>query len=393
MARFFIDRPVFAWVIAILIMAAGVLAITTLPIQQYPTIAPPAVTINAAYPGASAETLQNTVTQVIEQNMSGLDNLRYISSTSDSAGNVAITLTFEPAANPDIAQVQVQNKLALATPSLPQEVQQLGVSVSKANSAFLMVVGFYDKNNKMKPYDISDFINSRIKDPVSRINGVGQVTVFGAQHSMRIWLDPNKLFSYNMTTPEVVAAIRAQNNQVSAGEIGGAPQTPAAQLDATIIAQTRLETVDQFAGIMLKVNPDGSRVYLRDVGRVEMGGENYDIIARYNRKIAFGIGVNLAPGANALQTAELVRDKIEELRPFFPAGLETCYPLDVTPFVRVSIHEVVKTLLQAIVLVFFVMFLFLQSWRATIIPTLAVPVVLLGTFGVLSLPCIIRSIP
>ena len=385
MARFFIDRPVFAWVIAILIVLAGALSITSLPIQQYPTIAPPAVTINATYPGASAETLENTVTQVIEQNMSGLDYLRYISSTSDSAGNVAITLTFEPKADPDIAQVQVQNKLALATPSLPLQVQQLGVKVSKANSAFLMVVGFFDKNDKMQPYDISDFIASQIQDPVSRINGVGQVTVFGAQHSMRIWLDPNKLVSYNLTTPEVVAAIQSQNNQVSAGELGGAPQSPNAQLDATIIAQTRLQTVDQFAAILLKVNPDGSRVYLRDIGRVEMGGENYDIIARYNRHIAFGIGVNLAPGANALQTANAVRAKIDQLRPFFPAGLETCFPLDTTPFVKISIHEVVKTLIEAIVLVFFVMFLFLQSWRATFIPTVAVPVVLMGTFAVLSL--------
>lgn len=384
MARFFIDRPVFAWVLALVIMGAGLLSIFTLPIQQYPTIAPPTVSISTSYPGASASTLENTVTQVIEQSMNGIDNLRYMSATSDSSGNVSLTLTFEPGTNPDIAQVQVQNKLSQATPLLPSEVQQRGVRVSKSSGSFLLVAAFYSKDNSMSQYEISDYVAANIQDPVSRVNGVGQLQVFGPQHSMRIWLDPSKLVNFRLTTLEVVAAIRAQNNQVSAGQLGGAPSVPGQQLNATIVAQTRLETPEQFGNILLRVNEDGSRVMLHDVARIELGAESYEIIARFNGKPASGIGVNLATGANALATADAVKARINELSAYFPQGLEVSYPYDTSPFVRLSIDGVVDTLIEAVVLVFLVMFLFLQSWRATFIPTIAIPVVLLGTFGVLA---------
>lgn len=384
MARFFIDRPVFAWVLSILIMGAGLLSIVTLPIQQYPTIAPPTVTINATYPGASASTLENTVTQIIEQNLNGIDYLRYFSSTSDSSGNVAITLTFEPEANPDIAQVQVQNKLSRAMPLLPAEVQQLGVQVNKSSGSFLLVAAFYSENNSMSQFEISDYVGSNIQEPVSRVNGVGQTQVFGPKHSMRVWLDPNKLVNYKLTTLDVVNAIKIQNNQVSAGQLGGAPSVANQQLNATIVAQTRLETTDEFGNILIRVNPDGSRVLLNDVARIELGAESYEVVARFNGKPASGIGVNLATGANALATATAVKDRIKELSPYFPASLKVAYPYDTSPFVKISIEEVVKTLVEAIVLVFIVMFLFLQSWRATFIPTIAVPVVLLGTFGILA---------
>lgn len=384
MARFFIDRPVFAWVIAILIMGAGLLSIFTLPVQQYPTIAPPTVTISATYPGASAETLENTVTQIIEQNMNGIDYLRYFTSTSDSSGNVQITLTFEPEADPNIAQVQVQNKLAQATPLLPSEVQQRGVRVTKSSGSFLLVAAFYSEDGGMSQYQISDYVGSNIQDPISRVNGVGQIQVFGPQNSMRVWLDPNKLVNYRLTALDIVNAIRVQNNQVSAGQLGGAPSVPGQQLNATIVAQTRLETAAEFGNILIRVNPDGSRVLLKDVARIELGAESYEIVARFNGKPASGIGVNLATGANALATVAAVKKKIDELSPYFPKGLKVAYPYDTAPFVKISIEGVVHTLLEAIVLVFLVMFLFLQSWRATFIPTIAVPVVLLGTFGILA---------
>lgn len=384
MARFFIDRPVFAWVLAILIMGGGLLSIFTLPVQQYPTIAPPSVQISASYPGASAETLENTVTQVIEQSLNGIDYLRYFSATSDSSGNVSITVTFEPEADADIAQVQVQNKLSQALPLLPQEVQQRGVRVTKSSGSFLLVAAFYSADDSMSQYQISDFVASNIQDPISRVNGVGQIQVFGPQNSMRVWLDPAKLYNFNLTTIDIVNAIRAQNNQVSAGQLGGAPAVKGQQLNATIVAQTRLETTEEFGAIVLRVNQDGSRVFLRDVARIELGAENYEIIARFKGKPASGIGVNLATGANALETAQAVKDRIKELSPYFPAGMEVSYPYDTTPFVKISIEGVVHTLIEAIVLVFLVMFLFLQSWRATFIPTIAVPVVLLGTFGVMA---------
>ena len=384
MARFFIDRPVFAWVIAILIMLAGVLAIMTLPISQYPNIAPPSVTIDATYPGASSKTVEDTVTQVIEQKMKGIDNLIYMSSTSDSSGRCSITLTFDAGANPDIAQVQVQNKLQLAMPNLPQEVQKQGISVAKRSANFLTIFAFVSEDGSMDNADIGDYVASNLLDPVSRLNGVGDVTMFGNQYAMRIWLDPNKLQKYNLMPGDVINAIQEQNAQVSAGQLGGAPSVAGQQLNVTITAQSRLETADQFARILLRVNSDGSAVRIGDVARVEMGSESYDVRSRYNGKPATGIAVRLASGANALATADTVRAFLQNMEPFYPAGLKMVEPYDTTPFVRLSIEEVIKTLGEAIVLVFLVMYLFLQNFRATLIPSIAVPVVLLGTFGVLA---------
>ncbi|WP_377807646.1 efflux RND transporter permease subunit [Azospirillum sp. A29] len=384
MSKFFIDRPVFAWVIAIVIMMAGALAILRLPVEQYPKIAPPTVSITASYPGASAKTLEDTVTQVIEQKMTGLDHFRYMSSNSDSSGNVTITLTFEPEANPDIAQVQVQNKLQLATPLLPQEVQQRGIQVSKAGNDFLLVVGFVSSDGRLSQGDIADYVTSNLQDTLSRVEGVGDITVFGPQHAMRIWLDPDALNNFALTTTDVSNAVKTQNAQVSAGQLGGAPAVQGQQINATISAQSRLQTPEQFGAILLRVNPDGSQVRLRDVARIEIGSETYEINAAYNGKPAAGVGIKLATGANALNTAAAVKARVAELQPFFPAGIEVIYPYDTTPFVQLSIHEVIKTLFEAIVLVFVVMYLFLQNFRATLIPTIAVPVVLLGTFGVMS---------
>ncbi|KAA0581889.1 efflux RND transporter permease subunit [Azospirillum sp. B21] len=384
MSKFFIDRPVFAWVIAIVIMMAGALAILRLPVEQYPKIAPPTVSISASYPGASAKTLEDTVTQVIEQKMTGLDHFRYMSSNSDSSGNVTITLTFEPEANPDIAQVQVQNKLQLAVPLLPQEVQQRGLQVSKAGNDFLLVVGFVSSDGRLSQGDIADYVTSNLQDTLSRVEGVGDVTVFGPQHAMRIWLDPDALNNFALTTTDVSNAVKTQNAQVSAGQLGGAPAVAGQQINATITAQSRLQTPEQFGAILLRVNPDGSQVRLRDVARIEIGSETYEISAAYNGKPAAGVGIKLATGANALDTAAAVKARVAELQPFFPSGIEVIYPYDTTPFVELSIHEVIKTLFEAIVLVFVVMYLFLQNFRATLIPTIAVPVVLLGTFGVLS---------
>lgn len=384
MAQFFIDRPVFAWVIAIVIMLAGVLSIFTLPIEQYPKIAPPSVTINASYPGASAQTLENGVTQVIEQQLSGIDYLRYFSSSSESSGTVTITLTFEPEADPDIAQVQVQNKLQAAMALLPEEVQRQGVTVSKSSDSFLMVVGFYSKDGSLSQDEIGDYVNSKLRDPLSRISGVGNITVFGQPYSMRIWLNSDKMHSYNVTTAEVVAAVRAQNADVSSGQLGGTPARKGQQLNATISAQSRLQTVDQFENIFLRVNKDGSQIRLKDVARVELGAQDYTFIARYQGQPASGLAISLATGANALDTATKVKEKLEELKRFMPASMEIVYPYDTTPFVKLSIESVVHTLIEAIILVVAVMYLFLQNFRATLIPTIAVPVVLLGTFGVLA---------
>ncbi len=384
MSKFFIDRPIFAWVIAIIIMLAGALSILNLPIAQYPSIAPPAVTVSATYPGADAKTVQDTVTQVIEQNMNGIDGLLYMSSTSDSSGTVQITLTFNSGTDADIAQVQVQNKLQLAMPLLPQEVQQQGVSVEKSSSSFLMVLGMINTDGSMTQEDIADYVGATVKDPVSRTAGVGDVQLFGAQYAMRIWMDPNKLNNFQLTPVDVINAIKAQNAQVAAGQLGGTPPVKGQQLNASIIAQTRLTSTEEFGKILLKVNQDGSQVRLRDVAEIELGGENYDVIAKYNGQPASGLGIKLATGANALDTAEAVRATIESLKPTFPAGLEVVYPYDTTPFVKISINEVVKTLVEAIVLVFLVMYLFLQNFRATLIPTIAVPVVLLGTFAILN---------
>ncbi|EYU17271.1 efflux RND transporter permease subunit [Photorhabdus aegyptia] len=384
MPKFFIDRPIFAWVIAIITMLAGLLAIMKLPVAQYPTIAPPAISIAATYPGADATTVQNTVTQVIEQNMNGIDNLVYMSSDSDSAGNMNITLTFEAGTNPDIAQVQVQNKLQLAMPLLPQEVQQQGIRVDKSTTSFLMVAGFISEDGSMSQDDISDYVGATVKDPLSRVTGVGDTMLFGNQYAMRIWLNPDKLVNYKMTTLDVINAIKAQNNQIAAGQLGGTPPVPGQRLNASIIAQTRLTSPEEFSNILLRVNTDGSQVRLKDVANVELGAESYNIIARYNGKPAAGIGVKLATGANALDTSKAVKEALKNMEPFFPHGLKIVYPYDTTPFVKISINEVVKTLVEAIMLVFVVMYLFLQNFRATLIPTIAVPVVLLGTFAILA---------
>ncbi len=384
MAQFFIDRPIFAWVIAIIIMLAGVLAIGTLPVSQYPAIAPPEISIDANYPGASAKTVEDTVTQVIEQKMNGLDHLRYMASTSDSVGNVTITLTFDAGTDPNIAQVQVQNKLQLATPLLPMVVQQQGIRVTKSTKNFLVVLGFVSEDGSMSQYDLSNYAADYIQDIISRVDGVGDVTLFGAKYAMRIWLDPTRLNNYKLTPADVREAIQAQNVQVSAGQLGGAPSIGGQQLNATVTAQTLLQTPEQFGNIFLRTNSDGSSVYLRDVARIEIGSENYETVARYNGKPATGLAVKLAAGANALDTAKAVKAKINELSQYFPRGMKMVLPYDTTPFIRISIEEVVKTLAEAIGLVFLVMFLFLQNFRATLIPTIAVPVVLLGTFGVLA---------
>ncbi|GHB10826.1 efflux RND transporter permease subunit [Shewanella indica] len=384
MARFFIDRPIFAWVIAIIIMLAGVLAIKALPVSQYPDIAPPTIVVAANYPGASAKTVEDSVTQVIEQRMTGLDHLRYIKSTSDSFGNAEITLTFNAEADPDIAQVQVQNKLQAAMALLPQEVTAQGVRVNKSSSGFLMVVAFISDDGSMTKADLADYVGSNVQDPMSRVPGVGETTLFGAQYSMRIWVDPLKLTNYNLTTLDVIAAIKEQNAQVSAGQLGGAPAVQGQELNATISAQSRLQTPEEFRNIILKSNPSGANVYLSDVAKVELGSESYSIESLYNGRPATGLAIKLATGANALDTAEAVRAKVEEMRPFFPASMQVVYPYDTTPFVKNSIEGVVHTLLEAVVLVFVIMYLFLQNFRATLIPTIAVPVVLLGTFAILS---------
>ena len=385
MARFFIDRPIFAWVIAIVIMLAGALSIDKLPVSQYPPIAPPAIVINASYPGASAKTLEDSVTQIIEQKMTGIDNLLYMSSSSDSYGRASVTLTFNAGTNPDIAQVQVQNKLQLAMPSLPQIVQAQGVQVAKSSQNFLLIIGLVSEKNDQTQTDLTDYLVANMQDPLSRIPGVGEVTVFGSQYAMRIWLDPAKLVNYKLTTADVRAAIQAQNTQVSAGQLGGTPAVEGQQLNATISALGRLQTVEDFDSILLRTNAQGGNVYLRDVARTELGSDSYGVVARYNGKPAAGIAIRLAAGANALTTANAVKAKVDELSSYFPAGVKYVVPFDTTPFVKISIKEVVYTLIEAVILVFLVMWLFLQNIRATLIPTIAVPVVLLGTFGVLSL--------
>jgi multidrug efflux pump len=383
MSHFFINRPIFAWALAIMVMLAGALAIRALPVAQYPSIAPPAISVSASYPGASARTLEDTVTQVIEQKMKGLDGLMYMSSTSESSGQVTLTLTFNAETDPDIAQVQVQNKLALATPLLPQEVQRQGVTVAKSARNFLMVVGFVSEDGSMTNIDIGDYIASNVQDIISRVEGVGEVQLFGSQYAMRIWLDPAKLQNFKLTPADVSAAIVAQNAQVSAGQLGGLPAAQGQQLNATVTAQSRLQTPEQFRNILLKSALDGSTVRLSDVATVELGGESYNVVARYNGKPASGIGIKLASGANALNTADGVKQALADLTPYFPAGLRAVVPYDTTPFVSLSIEKVVHTLIEAVVLVFLVMYLFLQNFRATLIPTIAVPVVLLGTFAIL----------
>ncbi|WP_029049022.1 efflux RND transporter permease subunit [Cupriavidus sp. amp6] len=384
MSNFFIDRPIFAWVIALVIMLAGVLSIRALPISQYPAIAPPTIAISVNYPGASAETVQDTVVQVIEQQLNGLDRLRYISSESNADGSMTITVTFEQGTNPDIAQVQVQNKLALAQPLLPQEVQQQGIRVTKSVRNFLVIVGLISTDPRVTREDLSNYIVSSLQDPLSRTYGVGDFQVFGAQYAMRVWIDPARLNSYQLTPLDVSNAIRAQNVQVASGQLGGLPAVRGQQLNASVIGKTRLQTSEQFGNILLKVNPDGSQVRLKDVAEVGLGGQDYNINAQYNGQAASGIAVRLAAGANALETVRAIRKTLDGLEPFFPPGMKVVFPYDTSPVIAGSIHEVVKTLMEAIVLVFLVMYLFLQNVRATLIPTIAVPVVLLGTFGVLA---------
>jgi len=383
MAKFFIDRPVFAWVIAIVLMLAGILSMRSLPISQFPAIAPPAISIQVSYPGASAQTVQDTVVQVIEQQMNGLDGLRYFSSESNADGSMEITLTFEQGTSPDTAQVQVQNKLSVAEALLPLEVQQQGIRVTKATSNFLVVLGFVSADGSMSKEDISDYVATYVQDPISRTSGVGDFQLFGSPYAMRIWLDPAKLVNYNLTSSDVVAAISEQNVQVSSGQLGGLPAVKGQELTATIIGPTRLETPEEFRNILLKVESSGGQVRVGDVARVELAGQNYSIDTYYNGKPAAGLAVKLAAGANALNTVNEVRKTIDNLKPFFPPGLEVQYPYDTSPFVSLSIENVVHTLIEAIVLVFLVMYLFLQNFRATIIPTMAVPVVLLGVFAVL----------
>ncbi|GAM09014.1 multidrug efflux pump subunit AcrB [Geobacter sp. OR-1] len=384
MPRFFINRPIFAWVIAIMVMLAGLLAIKKLPVSQYPPIAPPQIAINAMYPGASAQTVQDTVTQVIEQKLNGIDNLIYMASTSDSAGAVSITLTFKAGTDPNIAQVQVQNKLQLAVPLLPQIVQRSGIQVVKSTRNFLLIVGLVSEDGSLDRNALTDYMVSNLQDIVSRLEGVGELMIFGTQNAMRIWLNPAKLNNYRMTTNDVISALQAQNVQVSAGQFGGSPAPQGQQLNATINARALLQTPEQFDAIVLRTNIDGSTVKLRDVAESKIGTENYEIQSYYNGKPLGGMAIRLAAGANALETGNRVKAKMEELSKYFPPGMKVVYPYDTTPFVKISIEEVVQTLIEAVFLVFIIMFLFLQNIRATLIPTIAVPVVLLGTMGVLA---------
>ncbi|HEX9431165.1 MAG TPA: efflux RND transporter permease subunit, partial [Burkholderiales bacterium] len=384
MPNFFIARPIFAIVIALLIMLAGGLSIMGLPIEQVPPIAPPTVQISTTYPGASAQTVENTVVQVIEQQMSGIDHLIYLDSQSDDTGQSTTTLTFAPGTNPDIAQVQVQNKLQLAVPLLPAQVTQSGIRVTKSTSSFLMVIGFVSSDKNMTKFDIANYIVSNVVDPISRIDGVGNLNIFGTQYAMRIWLDAVKLTNYQLTPLDVTNAITSQNVQVSGGQLGGNPAPATQQLNATITEATLLRTPEQFGAILLKVLPDGSQVRVRDVARVQLGAESFNVDNKYNGEPAAGIGIQLATGANALNTANALRARVAQLSKYFPPGLSVVYPNDVTPFITASITEVVKTLLEGIALVVLVMLLFLQNWRATIIPAIAIPVVLLGTFGLMA---------
>ncbi|MGY6128543.1 efflux RND transporter permease subunit (plasmid) [Paraburkholderia strydomiana] len=384
MAGFFINRPILAWVIAIVIMMIGGASIETLPVEQYPSVAPASVQITATYPGASAETVATTVTQVIEQKLSGIDHLLYMSSTSSSVGQARITLTFQQGTNADIAQVQVQNKVEQATSSLPETVQEQGVQVAKAANSFLMIVSLSSSDNSMSSIDLGNVIATQIEDPLTQIDGVGDVTLFGAQHAMRIWLDPVKLQAVGLATSDVTTAITNQNVQLSVGQIGGSPSTKTQALNATISASSLLTTPEQFGAILLRVNSDGSKVMLKDVARIEVGADDYSTDSRLNGKPAASLAVKLASGANAMSVAKAVRAKLNELSPQLPRNVVVDYPYDTTPFVRISIEEVVKTLIEAVLLVFVVMYVFLQNLRATLIPTIVVPVALLGTFGVMS---------
>lgn len=383
MSEFFIRRPIFAWVLSIAVMLAGVFSLFKIPVELYPNIASPAISISTALPGASAQTIENSITQIIEQNINGIDNLRYFSSSSNSDGTARITLNFEPGTDPDIAQVQVQNKLESALPLLPQLVQQQGVRVSKSNDNFLLIIGIYSKTSETSEEDLNDFLFSNLKDNISRINGVGNVTIFGNQKAMRIWLDPHKLFSYKLTTQDVLNAIRAQNSDVSVGQLGGLPAVEGQQINATITAQSRLKTVEEFENIVIRANKNSSQIYLKDVAKVELGLENYNRIARYKRNPAAGMAVILSSGANALKTAQDVKNEVKKIESFLPKDVKIIYPYDSTTLIKLSIKGVIITLAEAAILVFLVMLIFLQNFRATLIPAIAVPIVLLGTVATL----------
>jgi HAE1 family hydrophobic/amphiphilic exporter-1 len=385
LSRFFLNRPVFAWVIAIILMLAGALAIYRLPVSQYPPIAPPSISISTFYPGASAETVENSVTQIIEQKMTGFDKMLYISASSDSSGSSRIELTFAPGTDPDLAWAQVQNKLQLAMASLPEVVQRQGIKVSKSTRNYLLLVGLISEDGSMDSTDLMDYAQSNLEKVLSRVPGVGEVEVFGTQYAMRIWLNPNKLTDYQMTVQDVITALRAYNVEVSAGQFGGVPAMEGQRLNASIIVQSLLKTPEEFAAIPLRTNPDGSIVRIKDVGRTELGTESYDMRNYFNGKPTGGLAIRQAAGANALDTAKAIKAKMEEMSYFFPAGMKVIYPFDTTPFVKAAINEVVKTLFEAILLVFLVMYLFMGNMRATLIPTIAVPVVILGTFAVLGL--------
>src|SRR3954467_7279318 len=385
MSKVFIDRPIFAWVIAIIIMLMGIGAIVSLPVAQYPDVAPTQINVRATYPGASADTLQSSVTQVLERQLTGIDGLLYFQSSSTARGQVNISATFAKGVDPDIAQVQVQNKIQQAISRLPQQVQQQGVTVTKGAPDLLLIVGIYDQTDRSTNFDVSDWLTTNMQDELSRIDGVGDVNVFGSSYAMRIWLDPHKLQSFQLMPGDVITAVQSQNTEIAAGEIGGLPQPEGQLLNATVTAQSRLQTPDQFRNIIVKADPSGARVLLVDVARVELGADNYSATIRSNGHPGAGIGISLEPGANALRTANLVKAKVEEIAPRMPQGYNYAYANDTTNFIKLSIREVVKTLFEAILLVVLVMFVFLQSWRATLIPFIAVPVVLLGTFGLLYL--------
>ena len=384
LSRFFLDRPVFAWVIAIIIMVLGMLAIYSLPISQYPPIAPPSISIDSMYPGASAETVENSVTQIIEQKMTGFDDMLYLSGTSDSAGSSRIELTFKPGTDPDLAWAKVQNKLQLAMAGLPEVVQSTGVSVNKSTRNYLIIIGLISEDGSMDGNDLRDYAQSNLEKVLSRVPGVGEVTNFGSQYSMRVWLNPDKLTDYQLTFSDVIAALKSYNVEVSAGQFGGTPAVKGQRLNASIVVHNLLQKPDEFAAIPIRTNADGSIVRIRDVGRTELGTESYDIEAFFNGKPSAAMAIRQAPGANALETANNVKKKLEEMSHYFPPGMKVVFPYDTTPFVQVAIHEVVKTLFEAIVLVFLVMYLFMGNIRATLIPTIAVPVVLLGTFASLA---------
>ncbi|HOW55971.1 MAG TPA: efflux RND transporter permease subunit, partial [Syntrophorhabdaceae bacterium] len=385
LSKFFLERPVFAWVIAIIIMLVGGLAVYSLPVSQYPPIAPPSIYIASTYPGASAETVENSVTQIIEQKMTGLDKMLYLSAISDSAGGSRIELTFAPGTDPDLAWSKVQNKLQLAMSSLPEAVQRQGITVGKATRNWLMIVGLISEDESMDGNDLRDYAQSNLEKVLARVPGVGEVENFGSQYAMRVWINPDRLTDYNLTVADVTAALKTYNAEVSAGQLGGTPAVKGQRLNVSIIVQSMLKTPDEFAAIPVRVNPDGSIVRVKDVGRVELGTDTYDIEGFYNDKPSAGMAIRMAAGANALDTADAVKAKLKEMSRYFPKGMKVVYPYDTTPFVRVAIGEVVETLFEAILLVFLIMWLFMGNIRATLIPTIAVPIVLLGTFAVLSL--------